>query len=58
MEQESRMKEQAARIQNKQQEEFLWQSTAIWEQLLERKKEQLCPSQETKEELPRYGLMC
>ena len=27
---------------------FLWQSTAIWEQLLERKKEQLCPSQETK----------
>ena len=42
------MKEQAARIKSIHQEEFLLQS-AIWEQLLERKKEQLCPSQETKE---------
>ena len=49
------MKEQAARIKSIHREELLLQSTAIWEQLLERKKEQLCPSQETKEELPRYG---
>ena len=28
------------------QEEFLLQSTATWEQLLERKKEQTCPSQD------------
>ena len=45
------MKEQAARINIIHQKEFLWPSAAIWEQLLERKKEQLCPSQETKEEL-------
>ena len=29
--------------------------TAIWEQLLEEKREQLRPSQELKEELSRYG---
>ena len=40
------MKERALKIESIRQEEFLWQSTAIWEQLLERKKEQLCPSQE------------
>ena len=50
MRRESRMEEQAARIKSIHQEEFLLQSTAIWEQSLERKKEQLCPSQETKGE--------
>ena len=39
MQQESRMKEQAVRIECIHQEEFLWQSTATWEQLLERERE-------------------
>ena len=37
MQRESWMKEQAVRIVSTHQEEFLWQSTATWEQLLERK---------------------
>ena len=52
---ESRTKEHAARIKSIHQEECLLQSTAIWEESLERKKEQLCPSQGTKGELPKYG---
>ena len=38
MQQESLMKEQAARIERMHHEEFLWQSTAPWEQLWEQKK--------------------
>ena len=50
-----RMKEQAVRIRSIHHVEFLWQSTATLEQMLESKKEQKCPSQETKEELPGLG---
>ena len=52
MQQESLMKEQAVRIERIHQEEFLWQSTATWEQLWEQKKGRLSRSQEMKEELP------
>ena len=54
MQRESPMKEQAVRIVSKHQEEFLWQSTATWEQL-EQKKGRLSRSQEMKEELPKHG---
>ena len=52
---ESRMEEQAAWVKSIHQEEFLWQSTAIWEQLLERKKEQLRQSQEIRKSCPGLG---
>ena len=45
--QESPMKGQAVRIGSVRQEEFLWQSTATWEQLWEQKKEQFYQSQAT-----------
>ena len=48
MQQESLMKEQAVRIERIHQEEFLWQSTATWEQLWEQKKGRLSRSQEMK----------
>ena len=38
-------KRQAVRIVSTRQEEFLWQSTATWEQLWEQKKGRLSPSQ-------------
>ena len=55
MRRESPMKGQAVRIESRRQEEFLLQATATWEELLERKKEQLRQSQETRVELPRFG---
>ena len=55
MQQESRMKGQAVRIEDIHQEEYLWQSTATWERLWELKKGQLSRSQEMKEELPKHG---
>ena len=50
--QESPMNGQAVRIENIHQEEFLWQSTAIWEQWLEQKKGRLFRSPVTMEESP------
>ena len=49
MQQELQMKEQAVRTGSIHQEEFLWQSTATWERLWERKKDpgnegKNCPS--------------
>ena len=54
MQQESLMREQAVRIERIHQEEFLWQSTATWEQLREQKKWRLSRSQEMKDELPKH----
>ena len=48
MRQESLLKEQAMRIERMHQEEFLWQSTATWEQLWGQKTERLSQSQEMK----------
>ena len=39
MQQESLMKEWVVKVESTRQEEFLWQSTASWEQLLEQKEE-------------------
>ena len=54
-----RLAADAARITDErasnEEEEFLWQSTAIWEQLWEQKKGRLSRSQEIKEELPMHG---
>ena len=47
------MKGQTVRIESIRQEEFLWQSTAIWEQWLEPKKGRLFRYLLTKEESPK-----
>ena len=52
VQQESLVKEGAVRIERTHKKEFLWQSTAIWEQLWEQKKVRLSRSQE---ELPEHG---
>ena len=52
---EPQTKERAMRIVITHQEEFMRQSAATWEQLLERRKEQLHQSPETRGDLPRPG---
>ena len=49
------MKQQPVRTVSIHQDEFLWQSTATWEQLWERKKGRLVRSQTVGRESPKHG---